>query len=94
MNYDKKYFIEKFSAIPDELWTTGEDFNETTGKCCARGHCGSRGCADSSEECMALYRVFFSDMNSMPVDINDGYDPRYQQAHPKQRILAALNDLP
>jgi hypothetical protein len=94
MTYDKQYFIAKFSAIPEELWTSGEDFNESTGKCCARGHCGIRGKTSECEEGMALYRVFDSGPNTWPVDINDGHDKRYQQPTPKARILAALNDLP
>lgn len=43
MNYDVTYFIRKFEAIPEHLWTT-EKFSEKKNifskrKCCAQGHC-------------------------------------------------------
>lgn len=42
MNYDVDFFIRKFEAIPDELWTTGV-FEFTLGDKvlhCANGFCG------------------------------------------------------
>jgi hypothetical protein len=37
--YTRDYFIAKFEAIPEELWTT-RVFRDG-GKCCAMGHCGA-----------------------------------------------------
>jgi hypothetical protein len=39
--YDATYFIKKFEAIPEELWTMGI-FGEDGQPHCAQGHCGVR----------------------------------------------------
>lgn len=90
--YDRDYFIAKFEAIPEELWSVKS--YGTGGKHCAHGHCGQY-----SEESVALAMLWETDeFESIPetisVAINDGEDRRYQQPTPKQRILAALRDLP
>lgn len=93
-NYDKAYFIAKFEAIPEELWCT-HAFVDEEGRHCAMGHCGDRSEIVSPPECRALKSLLVDryDGNAVPA-INDGLDPRYPQPTPKQRILAALNDLP
>jgi hypothetical protein len=37
--YTVDYFIDKFTAIDDELWTT-ENYHDGNGCKCALGHCG------------------------------------------------------
>jgi len=89
--YNKKYFIEKFTAIPDDRWCTG-NFVNFDGQCCAAGFCGDRNRIDSPPEAKALYALI------LPIghvaDINDGFHGAFQQPTPKLRILAALASLP
>lgn len=83
----KNYFIAKFEAIPEELWCTG---SLTEGdRHCVYGHCHPERGANSPEgkALCALAPVFLA-------AVNDGRDKAYQQSTPKQRILAALRDLP
>lgn len=98
MTYDKAYFIAKFEAIPEEQWAEGD--YEVSNKRCALGHCGA---PTTTAEADALVRLFkpgfeggkYSYYSTTPVpDINDGTNKHYPQPTPKQRILAALNDLP
>lgn len=94
--YDKAYFIAKFEAIPEGLWSTEDFLGEDNSKC-AYGHCGvSDDC--STKEGDALEWLFRRGLNvdyaSIVSEINDGSHEKYQQPTPKQRILAALRDLP
>lgn len=94
MIYDKKYFIEKFTAIPDEQWCVG-DFADGYGRFCAQGHCGDRSDISAPPECCALKSLLFGQFDGNVVaDVNDGKHHKYQQPTPKARILAALHDLP
>lgn len=89
-----QYFIEKFEAIPEEKWTVGE--YEDGGRCCALGHCGVRAGHPLTPEEDALTMLFLKAdaENTLIVSrVNDGFDPRYPQPTPKQRILAALRDI-
>jgi hypothetical protein len=90
--YTRDYFIAKFEAIPEELWTTGE-FKEGE-KCCAFGHCGVNLDCCHNEESEGLIRLMLQLGEFVVTAINDGEHPDYQQPTPKQRILAALHDLP
>lgn len=85
--YDVNYFIKKFEAIPEEMWTTGE-FDRGDGCKCALGHCGVNH-FQGTDEGKALHYL----LNYYADEINDGASERYQQDTPKQRILAALNDV-
>jgi len=92
MKYDKNYFISKFEAIPEDRWIT-RDLADDAGRCCAFGHCGVRHVEpgpNDSEEADALAAL----LQHRTALINDGDTEEYQQPTPKQRILAALNDLP
>lgn len=94
MKYDAQYFIEKFEAIPDELWCIGHSTHPDNAEShCALGHCGTRkGIAlNMFEDARALWNMFLTDDNDI-ASINDGTDERYQQRTPKERILAALRD--
>jgi hypothetical protein len=91
--YDKQYFIDKFTAIPEDRWIT-KDYADDAGRCCAFGHCGVRhmkpALGGGGEEADALAAL----LQHRTASINDGDTDEYQQPTPKQRILAALNDLP
>lgn len=85
-NYDVDYFIEKFKAIPEELWCVGKFQIEE--RCCALGHCEERK-RIITEESKSL-RIITKNLTSF---INDGVHGKYRQSTPKQRILAALEDI-
>lgn len=99
MKYDVDYFIQKFSAIPEELWCT--QTYESQGQFCAYGHCGYRPYSGESEraipECNALGNVFGDLL--LPIRINDGEkasrsrdgkDYSVLGTTPKERIINAL----
>lgn len=92
--YDVNYFIEKFTKIPDELWTT---YNfELDGRCCALGFCGTYFDKDSetviwNDESQALKGIFGRAELPSVSKINDCiFDREFTQKHPKYRILHAL----
>lgn len=90
--FTKEYFIQKFEAIPEERWITRR-FVDAEGRCCAYGHCGINTVIRQTAEAKSLSDLF--SRSGIPVlVVNDGRDFRYQQSTPKQRILAALRDLP
>jgi hypothetical protein len=86
-NHDCAYFIQKFEAIPDEMWTTGVNYPAR----CAINHC-------QGQETIAFIKLF---EDAFPCEsflysaavINDGRHPAYKQPTPKARILAALRDI-
>ena len=86
MNYNIDYFINKFKAIPEDRWCVRALHDN--GRACALGHCLEVGHI-FSQECSEFIRVFGVGAPS----VNNGYDQRYQQPTPKQRILAALYDI-
>jgi hypothetical protein len=91
MTYDKAYFIAKFEAIPEDKWTT-RHYRNDEGQCCAVGHCLPLTGTQSQEKSDFLILGHRSYLNF--IEINDGRHSRYQQPTPKQRVLAALKDLP
>lgn len=108
-NYDVDYFIKKFKAIPDSLWTV-EKFIDSSGRRCALGHCGLlaqtsfayvnetntlTALTSKFEEAAALINIFplKGDGLNMIAWINNGHHPKYQQPTPKARVLAALLDV-
>lgn len=84
MNYDKAYFLQKFTAIPEEQWIEGK-FTDELGRHCALGFCDM-----ATREDVDLCELFDWHVSK----INDGNHTGYQQPTPRQRILAALHDLP
>jgi hypothetical protein len=90
MNHDCAYFIQKFEAIPDEMWRAGPS-NYPHPARCAINHC-------QGEEGLAFRKIVEkafpceSFLHSAAV-INDGHHPDYKQPTPKARILAALRDI-
>lgn len=97
--YDYDYFLNKFSAIPDEQWCTGAYvLHGDQGRLhCALGHCGVRDAEFWTDEGMALVALFgddlYSGMRITAINDNIGYGKRYKQPTPKQRILTALRNL-
>jgi hypothetical protein len=89
--YTVDYFIDKFTAIDDELWTTGA-FHDVNGCKCALGHCGMDHPHHTSVEALALIALF-DDAALSVVGVNDGLSAQYTQDTPKARILAALSDI-
>lgn len=89
--YDVNYFIKKFEAIPEENIIA--NVYGTMERGCAMGLCQRNG-----KEHLALYDLFnenigHTDDVTSAVTVNNGNHPCYQQPTPKQRILAALNDI-
>lgn len=106
MKYDVDYFIEKFEAIPEKFWMEGA-FKQGKRKC-ANGHCGvdlyhldcleGNKLADLLEPLKRTYlnkdlNLYTNKIYLVTATINDGDTKEYQQATPKQRILAALYDI-
>ncbi len=92
IKYNINYFIRKFSAIPENKWTTFE-YGENDIHC-VFGHCGMRKkdiSIEGNAEAEAFVELF--DAKVRIVQINDGYNCHYQQLTSKARILAALYDL-
>lgn len=95
MEYTVDYFINKFEGIPEKEWCGNGCIHDTrTGQHCAYGHCDNDGA--KSDMGKALTQVFINagfPQDSTVANINDGAHEKYQQASPKQRILAALYDI-
>lgn len=103
--YDKEYFIEKFSAIPESLWVRGTITVNLGGDAaahCALGHCGvvvNKGGYVNTPESVALLKLFgATDDADFPAvyRINDwvGISDRFGDgATPKERILKYLKKL-
>lgn len=93
--YTVQHFIDKFSAIPDELWCIGEFTNtDNPAQHCAYGHLGCRPDDDECEEANALDRLF-RDHKLLVTAVNDDDGTKwtrlqFKQPTPKARILAAL----
>jgi len=106
MKYNVDYFIKKFSAIPEERWCV-RMFDNGQGQNCAFGHLGARtGHIGALETGGFFNKVLFPEARALqelfvargydptyPAFVNNGDDPNFQQATPKQRILAALHDI-
>ena len=87
--YDVEHFLNKFRAIPEELWLIGCYSVWTKPQShCALGHCG-RDIDFSTDESNGLAHLFFSH-GLRVTNTNDGLDDRFPQPTPKQRIIAAL----
>lgn len=95
--YNVLYFIKKFEAIPENDFGTG-----AISAHCVYWHCDYT-CSYVGQIATALTEIFNKafgitsgrngDKQSLVYEINDGFNPSYQQPTPKQRILAALYDI-
>lgn len=93
--YNVQYFIDKFEKIKTKKWTTGRYSSMFGLSHCALGHCGMGDKVDGFDtypEVFHLAKIFANSKLNI-ISVNDGDCPRYQQPTPKQRILAALNDI-
>lgn len=93
MKYTAKYFINKFSKIPDDKWCMGK---YTDGyACCALGHCGATNTDPTTRETAHLEALFRRLGTSAP-SINDvrylspGIEPSHLGDTPKERVIDAL----
>ncbi len=100
------YFITKFTNTRDDKWVINTLHNSNQ-KSCANGWCGVSVKEDTfyvTDESIALAHLLkplatgkvkdnSNDYSNIAAGINNGDHPKYQQPHPKQRILAALHDI-
>lgn len=91
--FDLEYFIDKFEAIPEDQWTTGEYINDDGCKC-AYGHCGLRGSVSDTKESYALFNLDCNAKDSITC-VNDNYNNSYIHlgSTPKQRVVNYLKSL-
>lgn len=97
MQYTVDYFIEKFSAIPEENWTTGTTINHK-GQKCALGHCGVgvdelENLTDEAFILTEILKPLYKDhiLTLGPWEIVTNINDRHSVlGTPKQRILTAL----
>lgn len=89
--YSIQYFIDRFSAIPEEHWLEGHFTSETDPtQHCAYGHCGCTPDCQENLEANTLDRLF-RDHKLNVAEVNDAVEPTFRYLPtPKQRILAAL----
>jgi hypothetical protein len=80
------YFINKFNAISEDLWI--QNVYSRGYRHCALGHC-KLDVGIHSDEADALEDF----LDNRTAEINDNRHEHYTQGHPKERILAALNDV-
>jgi hypothetical protein len=80
-------FIAFYESVPENKWCTGNYYEWQTDRRCAVGHILHMEGAE-----FALSDLIVGQRVSI-LGLNDGRNPRYQQPHPKLRVLAFLNDL-
>lgn len=96
MEFTIDHFIEKLSAVPESKWCGGQ-YKTEDGRCDVLGLCGYRRGSNivppvTTKEGSALRQLAaIAEYNI--THVNDGGDGRYQQATPKQRVMALLHDL-
>jgi hypothetical protein len=96
MEYTVDYFLNKFSSIAPDEWYVGDFSNVEGNKFCALGHCGCDGSKlpfTEEGEQLSLILCAIQPSTDRVARINDGLSHKYKQATPKERILAALNDV-
>lgn len=89
---DAQYFIDKFSAIPDDQWRCDGFYGEDGEPRCALGHCGLLGnlLNKATPESDALYEAILKVSPNGVTKLNDTPSENFPQLTPKARILAAL----
>jgi hypothetical protein len=97
--YTIQYFIDKFSAIPEDQWCSRTQIN-ASGQRCAYGHCAPAGLTllnfsngahfPEGAAFAQLDKTYFPCEYFQFADINNGEDLRFQQPTEKERVLAAL----
>ena len=95
--YDIDYFLAKFEAIPEDkiIMNFYTDNNDET-KHCSLGHCeGHNNPIDRPSEAKALRDLFKVHLKCGVADVNDNLcEHKFNNLPtPKQRIMAALNEI-
>lgn len=90
--YTMDYFINKFSAIPEDQWCIGVT-TDTAGRHDVWGHCGEEEEGLATDEGAALFRMVAGRL--ILSNVNDGEDDGFTMnnlwgATPRKRIIAAL----
>lgn len=80
-------FKRFFEGIPDEKWCT-QVYIDDNGRCCAMGHLGP-----NTLRAQVVRDLFENILVTNAATVNDGDHPDFQQPTPKQRILAALDEI-
>ncbi len=102
MEYTKEYFIEKFEAIPEDRWITGQVERWIDGiQChCALGWTGSKetqkGGWTYTDETLALIKLFggdISDKDNIEFKAVFQVNDRFRFGSPKEAILNKLKSL-
>ena len=93
--YTIDWFIDFYSKIPEEKWTTGfyvRNIGTKEISFCALGHLGIGNSSNKNRKKAARFLSDLFAANHLSVSgINDGLVCVFQQPTPRQRILAALN---
>ncbi len=95
-HYDLDHYINKFEAIDESLWITGEYIESTrhglTGRCCALGHCGVRKCSNTKEgnDLLRICSVISYVNDDDKTHIKDTF---WKASTPKERVLKYLRYL-
>ena len=104
MEYNVDYFIGKFSATVESSWNEGFQ-NKNDGTHCALGHCDDFSMQNTLGDVLKPIQItitksmYGNDYGKVVLGalkvaaINNGETAEYQQPTPKQRILAALQDV-
>lgn len=94
-SHDLDYYIQFFSAIDENKWTTGT-FIDDKGNCCGLGHLGEREDAIKREEIMRFREVLelHGSSDYAFTGINDGaYEFLNLGDTPKERVINYLKQL-
>lgn len=96
-NKNLTYFIDKFTAIPESKWTTGEFHKPNSDSYCALGHCGIgvvNGNTSDGIVLQALLRNLTNGQHRIH-HVNDDSDGDYKVygKTPKQRVVNFLIEL-
>jgi hypothetical protein len=96
MRFSIDYFLQKFEVIPSEYI----GYNQKTG--CAYGQCNGSFTEEGRDLTLLMssipnltpsVKAAWKPYESTPARINNGETEQYQQPTPKERIMAALNDI-
>lgn len=91
--YTIDYFINKFEAIPEDKWHTGNYCSDIdNSQKCALGHCMTEEIYWTKETSDLTELVKTFTKLEVP-DVNDKVSDEYPQDTPKKRILAVLYDI-
>ncbi len=93
--FNVQHFIDKFEDTAPEEWTTNQYHRHSEHLCdpdryCALGFCGCEHYPFDTQEGDALRHIFQIAFDLYVDDVNDGMTSRFNDTHPRVRILTAL----